>query len=236
MKNKGITLVAVVITVIILLILAGISISSLTKTGIFEKAKEAKRKSEEESKNQQLEISKYEKVLNENSAEKLTEDKLNKVLSTEKNVILLDERGNMFVVPAGFKIVSDSTTNNAITVEQGIVVEDATVNEDDIKTETNGSQFVWIPVGEVNKSDGTKIDIKLNRYTFDEEGKPMAQDDKVINLYFQELEKSDRGNTVAKSINNFKSSVIANGGFYIGRYEARKSSNGTITEVGTDSV
>ena len=44
--NKGITLVALVITIIILLILAGISISALTNTGIFEKAKDAKEKSE----------------------------------------------------------------------------------------------------------------------------------------------------------------------------------------------
>ena len=44
-KNKGITLVALVITIIILLILAGISISALTNTGIFQKAKDAKQKS-----------------------------------------------------------------------------------------------------------------------------------------------------------------------------------------------
>ena len=44
-KNKGITLVALVITIIILLILAGISISALTNTGIFGKAKDAQTKS-----------------------------------------------------------------------------------------------------------------------------------------------------------------------------------------------
>ena len=38
-KNKGLTLVALVITVIILLILAGISIASLTGSGLFENAK-----------------------------------------------------------------------------------------------------------------------------------------------------------------------------------------------------
>lgn len=43
LKNeKGITLVALVITIIILLILAGISISALTNTGLFGKVKEAK--------------------------------------------------------------------------------------------------------------------------------------------------------------------------------------------------
>ena len=41
-KQNGITLVALVITIIILLILAGISIASLTQTGLFGKAKEAK--------------------------------------------------------------------------------------------------------------------------------------------------------------------------------------------------
>ena len=44
--QKGITLVALVITIIILLILAGISIASLTQTGLFEKSKDAKQKSE----------------------------------------------------------------------------------------------------------------------------------------------------------------------------------------------
>lgn len=46
-KNKGITLVALVITIIILLILAGISIMTLTQTGVFDKVNLAKQKSEE---------------------------------------------------------------------------------------------------------------------------------------------------------------------------------------------
>lgn len=43
--NKAITLIALVITIIILLILAGISISALTQTGLFGKAKKAEQKS-----------------------------------------------------------------------------------------------------------------------------------------------------------------------------------------------
>ena len=55
MKNtKGITLVALVITIVILLILAGISIQSITNTGLFEKAKEAKQKSENAEKNKKV--------------------------------------------------------------------------------------------------------------------------------------------------------------------------------------
>lgn len=45
-EQKGITLVALVITIIILLILAGISIASLSDNGLFGKAKQAKTNSE----------------------------------------------------------------------------------------------------------------------------------------------------------------------------------------------
>ena len=45
-RNNGITLVAIIVTVIILLILAGISIEQLTGNGLFEKAKMAKEKQE----------------------------------------------------------------------------------------------------------------------------------------------------------------------------------------------
>ena len=40
MKNRGITLIALVITIIVLLILAGISISALTNQGLFKNAKQ----------------------------------------------------------------------------------------------------------------------------------------------------------------------------------------------------
>ena len=46
-NNKGITLLALVITIIILLILAGISIQAITNTGLFANAKKAKEKSME---------------------------------------------------------------------------------------------------------------------------------------------------------------------------------------------
>ena len=63
-KNKGITLVALVITIIILLILAGISISALTNTGIFGKAKDAKQKSDEAALDQNTKLDEYESEIN----------------------------------------------------------------------------------------------------------------------------------------------------------------------------
>ena len=59
-NSKGITLVALVITIIILLILAGISISALTNTGIFQKAKDARQKSENAALDQNTKLDEYE--------------------------------------------------------------------------------------------------------------------------------------------------------------------------------
>ena len=59
-NSKGITLVALVITIVILLILAGISISTLTNTGIFQKAKDAKQKSEDAALDQNTKLDEYE--------------------------------------------------------------------------------------------------------------------------------------------------------------------------------
>ena len=65
-KNiKGITLVALVITIIILLILAGISISVLTQTGLFGKAKQAEQKSKDAQELENSTLGSYENSINE---------------------------------------------------------------------------------------------------------------------------------------------------------------------------
>ena len=239
-KDKGITLIALVITIIILLILAGISISALTNQGLFKNAKTAQNATEKAEKEQGQRLNEYEDEINKylnnaNEDEKigLITDNINKELSKTDNTKLKDEKGNRIVVPAGFKIV-----NGATTVDKGIVIEDVT------ESGTKGSQFVWIPVGIITKADGTSVEINLNRYTFDSNGIPTAQDDKIIDTYYQELEESNKGNTVAKSISDFKTSVLKNGGYYIGRYEARtataRNAAGNaltqITEKGTENV
>ena len=61
-KNmKGITLVALVITIVILLILAGISIQAITNTGLFNKANEAKKQSEIANIKEQIQLEIYAK-------------------------------------------------------------------------------------------------------------------------------------------------------------------------------
>ena len=58
---KGITLVALVITIVILLILAGISIQAITNTGLFENAKEAKKQNEIANVKEQIQLEIYAK-------------------------------------------------------------------------------------------------------------------------------------------------------------------------------
>lgn len=61
MKNKGITMISLIITIIVLLILSGVAISTLTNTGLFKKAKLAKEKQNE------AEIEENEKLTNYNN-------------------------------------------------------------------------------------------------------------------------------------------------------------------------
>ena len=71
MKEKNetaITLIALVITIIVLLILAGISIAMLTgENGILTKAQEAKRRTEEAAANEQAELDRIEDYITENT-------------------------------------------------------------------------------------------------------------------------------------------------------------------------
>ena len=238
-KQNAITLVALVITIVILLILAGISISALTNTGIFEKAKEAKKASENSEEEQRETLSEYEKELNKYSSEELTTSNANVVLSVTENVELHDKNGNKIVVPAGFKVVVNDDTNNAMTVDKGIVIEDGMYEG------TKGSQFVWVPVGNILKEDDSNVDIKLNRYDFDQNtGKEntYSGDDVEEDANDETILNSNKA--IAKNITAFKTSVISNDGYYVGRFESRTTKERNswldeltqITEKSNDSI
>ena len=157
--------------------------------------------------------------------------KMNKVF--DDNIELIDTYQNQLTIPKGFKIAEDSATD----VTGGVVIEDATYDG------TIGSQFVWIPVGDIyadkEKTEVNKRTIGLNRYTFAPDGTETSQEENVIGSYnqHQELQISDKGNVTAKNIENFKTNTKKNGGYYIGRYEAgvtgydsvAKSNNSKLT-------
>ena len=211
--NRGITLVALVITIIILLILAGISISTLTNTGIFQKAKDAKKASENAEKEQNKTLDNYEKELNKYTSIELTADKTGTVLSETDNIELHDKNGAKIIVPAGFKVVN----TDDLTVEKGIVVEDS-----------KGNQYVWIPC--TTEDSKSQLQFKRTEWDVEDDGGTKASKDELTLTCPENY--SDNGltyavvNEIVAQIKAEKYSVRRNGGYYIGRYEVGDE-NGT---------
>ena len=130
---------------------------------------------------------------------------------------LEDTYGNQVTIPKGFKIADDSATE----VTGGIVIEDATY------TNTIGSQFVWIPVGTgenaIKKANKETVDIALGRYDFTKNSDGTITTSEYSGRYTEDTtasHNSSYGNAIAKDIEEFKTSVKNNHGYYIGRYEA----------------
>ena len=231
--NKGITLIALILTIIVLIILAVVAINVVTGDGIIAHAKNARDTYERKSQEENELLKKYEEQIKESmnnggKADGATvKGSLNVVISEKENAPLTDEYGNKITVPAGFKILVDSTTDyNAdnINVTKGIVVEDE-----------KGNQFVWIPVGTIytNKEKTASKTITLGRYssfsktngTYTVAQKADDYVEKVeIDGYTEdttERHDSSYGNTIANNIGDFCTKSLTSGGYYIGRYEAR---------------
>ena len=109
MKNRGITLIALIITIIILLILAAIVIASLTgDNGILTRSSNAK-----------------------NQTEKAKEDELRKLTALEaatniENQPYTDKNGDTATIPAGFAV---SQVEGENTIDDGLVIIDKSGNE-----------------------------------------------------------------------------------------------------------
>ena len=137
----------------------------------------------------------------------------------ENNTNLIDDYGNNVKVPAGFKIASDSATS----VTGGVVIEDVSAGDE----YTKGSQFVWIPVGNII-TEGNKIEnLVLGRYDFSGTGtekiiqtidnwQDTSESVESVDLRAKELE----GDYKAKNLKDFLEKATNSKGYYIGRYEA----------------
>ena len=227
-STKGITLIALVITIIVLLILAGVSIAMLTgENGILTQAQRAKNETDEAQVEEQNILTGYEQIINAS-----TGVNLRTITGYEtSNTIAQDSLGNRVVVPAGFRVVNPEDN-----VEDGIIIEDVAHGE------TVGSQFIWIPVGtDVKKKDDTTFDIMLGRYVYKEDGtidmslsqtEPGAKLKRIstdLNYYIEGLKDSITANTHAKDIVTFISKVKSSGGYYIARYEGRTTTQRTAS-------
>ena len=165
----------------------------------------------------------------------------------ETNTVLIDDYGNRVKIPTGFKIAEDSAT----AVTEGVVIED--VSAEGATEYTKGSQFVWVPVGDViTDDDGNITTITLGRYTFENSGNEKLEqsgenykDETEIKInygdlgtyYFKELLKtSSAANRKAKDIENFIVKSLNSGGYYIGRYEAGDAYATSSARIGTENI
>ena len=227
LKNKkGITLVALVVTIVVLLILAGVSINLvLGDNGIIAKAKEAETKSAEASQNDlkgmNSLVSEMEGALagNGGAGGSGTDTKVPAEATAETAPYFPD---NTFTKKEG-------------TIDTGLVIQDA-----------SGNEYVWVVVPKSlynntnynsnndkkpsSSTDYEKIEYCLQQYTatYRKDGWSdtyAADPDNVGWLTSDEY--TELKNSMLKS-------VYENGGFYVGRYEAGIGTNRTSIESKVD--
>ena len=153
-EKRGITLIALAVTIVVILILAGVTIDvTLGDKGILNKSKEATDRINNLVKEDEAELNELLNELNETMDSNWNNNIEIPDPEPEKPTKIEDEYGNEVTIPKGFEVVEEEGT----TVPEGIVIQDK-----------DGNQFVWIPVGRVYK-DASKTnysDIQLGRYTF----------------------------------------------------------------------
>lgn len=147
-EMKGITLVALVITVIILLILATISIQTLTNTGLFRKAKEATKKYSEAEEKEKIQMELYyaqiNKSTNGTSTNQIGEQLYDKNVEngSKWHIIVINDSKKIYgtgwtYIPRGSKI-SDTKTNETWLInnssQEMIKLEDGTFTDLSYKT------------------------------------------------------------------------------------------------------
>ena len=224
-EMKGITLVALVVTIVVLLILAGVSINLvLGDNGIIAKAKEAKRKSAEATQND---------LIGMNELAQQLEEKIN------------GSAGG----GAGTKVPAEATAETAPyfpdntftkkegTIDTGLVIKDANENE-----------YVWVVVPKSlynnaaynlnnakkpsSSTDYANIEYCLQQYTATYRNgtnysDTYAADTDNVGWFADETEYNNLKNSMLKS-------VYENGGFYVGRYEAGIGTNRASIESQVD--
>ena len=192
-RSQGITLVALVITIIVLILLAGVTISLLIgDNGLITKAKEGKVN-----------------MANAQGEEQTGLDSLySEMLQAEKGQNPnIKEYHNGVPIPKRFYYVGGEK-------ETGLVISDEPLDENlgagqtDITVELIGNQYVWIPV---KKDEFVRTEWSNNAPT----GSIGADYTEPYSGITEADETGEKAEYEA-----MRKSVLENGGFYVGRYEA----------------
>ena len=212
-ENKGITLIALVVTIMVLIILATISINAvLGNNGIIGKAKQAKEmysnsiaKDNEEMDtllNEMAQDNNNDSDTGNNSTKPAAGTTVTKpgTWTSSQVTPIADGNGGTVPLPNGFYYVGGD-------INTGLVISDKQNDTMNASGTSMGNQFVWIPVS--SESD-------LERTLFDETtGQP------TTGLDTDYTEPYANGyNGEVSEYNTMKTQVLKYGGFYIGRFEA----------------
>ena len=228
-KNQGITLVALIITIIIMLILVAVSVNILIKSnliGAAEKAASGYKTAQNQEQKGVIEINgeKYASIEDYQAGNV----QLPEIETGEKATE--NSKYQTAVIPKGFTV---SNITGEKDVATGLVIYDipdnTTVdwtNPDSVKTKYN--QFVWIPV-EVNKTTepkDTEDNIKnfsrtawaADATTGGDRTSGLSED--FTEPYSYDESSYDDKTGIKAQITELTSSIYKYGGFWIGRYEA----------------
>ena len=238
-KTGGITIISLVLTIIILFILSGITISALTNQGLFKNARLAKEKTEKEQKKETSLLDQYESELNKYAENGRWDGKVNKPeLMTGMSAIKFTDPTDSVE-----GTVVDTTSNDT----EWYNYEDK--KWANAKTE-DGSMWVWIPryAYRIHKENGVetqKFDIVflvgLTDNYYDENGKlQTAQRQTSEN---QTIVTNGDAYTVHPAFTNESSINYANGGWdkelagiWVAKFEAGYASGNNSATVKASSI
>ena len=245
-RNKGITLIALIITIIVMLILVGVVVTVVIQSNLLGTAKTAgdkyKTAYEDESNMSGVTINgkKYDSIEDYLEGKVKLPEGAGKRFSETKEY---NDGTKTAWIPAGFTV---SGIREETTIDGGLVIYDIPdedlndstkvnwADPDTVKTKYN--QFVWIPV-KVNKTT-EPLDTETNIAAFTRSewtanaetgGERTGLDTKYTEP--DATNDTDDKTGIANQIANLTKSIYKYGGFYIGRYEAgvKPKADGTST-------
>jgi len=200
-SNRGITLKAWMITVIVMLILAGVTINlTLGENGIFTTAGKAAKNYTDAQNKEMADIDNFTNIVDKTIHSLQNNYEIaGTIIKTENNInYTADGAGNIIPVPVGF---SPLTTKEQGTKYTGFV----------IKNDIDGNEFVWVPVEGMSYT--------YNRYAM-LENQPEYELDTDTESIKIKYDTSSSEYFTEKKLNDEETSVATYGGYYIGRYEA----------------
>ena len=208
-KQTGITLIALVITVIVLLILAGVTIAALSgDNGILTRAKEAKEKTEQAQKDEEKILSEMENMLENVNLDNVDLQDTNPAATIPENSIVLEGDANKGIV------IKDKNENEWVWVEvpKTTVFSGLTIDTTQELTEQNYTDIKNKLIEYVGIYRNGSVSQTRNNWKDEWYDGCSITSEKYTETY-QEMLKS----------------IYTYGGFWIGRYEA--GIEGTTTET-----